>query len=395
MFHAKVKGKNLQFLEELGDDIPREMLLDEEKVRQVLINLVGNAVKFTKEGYIKIYAGIMQGSKREDKIDLVMAVEDTGIGINEKDQPHIFEAFVQQGDPNLKRFEGAGLGLSICRKLIDLMEGQILVKSTVGVGSVFTVILPGVEIPQNRPGGNIISSAEDLDTIRFEPSTVLIADDHISNLSLLDVVLKKGGLSVTQAHNGQEVLDEIDNCKPDLILLDINMPVMDGLETVKRLKADKNTEAIPVIALSGHPETLRTEEYSSLFNGVLIKPVSIPQVLKEVARFISFSFERNENDLSEKRNKDIPMDYTEEVRAELLKEVLPVLEGTQSALVMKDVFQIAEKIKAVGLEHHSDNLIQMGDRIFRYVQNFEVDRMELILRNFYDYLKKGSSEEKE
>jgi len=272
----KLSEKNLQLIIEVQEEFPTAMLLDEIRLRQILLNIVGNAAKFTESGHVKI------SMKKEDKninddnlINLVISVEDTGIGIPKNEQQRIFEAFTQQSGQNIKKFGGTGLGLSISKKLVEMMNGDISVTSSVGKGSTFTITLHDVHISLNK-----IPANEEKDTnfnnIKFEKAKVLVVDDIESNRYLFKEILKTVGVEVITAKNGLEAIETAQNEIPDLIMMDNRMPVMDGIDATKAIRKISCLRDIPIIAISADATEEDKEHFLNAgINDYMTKPINI------------------------------------------------------------------------------------------------------------------------
>ena len=252
------------------------MLLDEVRLRQVLLNIVGNAVKFTESGYIKL------SMKKEDKnindnnvMNLVISVEDTGMGIPENEQQRIFESFTQQSGQNIKKFGGTGLGLSISKKLVEMMNGDITLTSSVGKGSTFTITLHDVHISLNEIPVNEENHIYP-NKIKFEKAKVLVVDDIESNRYLFEEVLKNAGLEVITAENGLEAIETARNEIPDLIIMDNRMPVMDGIDATRAIRKISSLRNTPIIAISA--DAIEDEQENFLNAGVndyMTKPINM------------------------------------------------------------------------------------------------------------------------
>ena len=272
----KLSEKNLQLIIEVQEEFPTAMLLDEIRLRQILLNIVGNAAKFTESGHVKI------SMKKEDKninddnlINLVISVEDTGMGIPENEQQRIFESFTQQSGQNIKKFGGTGLGLSISKKLVEMMNGDITVTSSVGKGSTFTITLHDVHISLNK-----IPVNEEKDTyfnnIKFEKAKVLVVDDIESNRYLFKEILKTVGVEVITAKNGLEAIETAQNEIPDLIMMDNRMPVMDGIDATKAIRKISCLRDIPIIAISADAIEEDKEHFLNAgINDYMTKPINI------------------------------------------------------------------------------------------------------------------------
>ena len=252
--------KNLKLIYNTSG-LPQRFSGDEKRVRQILANLLDNAIKYTNQGGVTIDSFYDNGT-------LTFSVTDTGCGIEENDLERIFTPFVQVTSNNFSR-EGIGLGLPISKELVHLMGGELSVKSKPGAGSIFTVALPlpvSAQIQDNTKPDYL-----DFD-IKTSAARVLVVDDNEINLIFLTSLLEHMGCSVDSAANGQEALDLVLLNHYDLALIDINMPVMDGLEFVRRLK--NHPVKIKLVAVSAYADTDRIKEaYSIGFDNYLTKPI--------------------------------------------------------------------------------------------------------------------------
>lgn len=238
-----VKSEKLRLVKELQTDLPL-LFTDQDKLKQILINLLGNAVKFTEEGTITVTARCRDG-------EVAIAVADTGIGIPEEALERIFEEFHQVDSSTTRQYGGTGLGLSISRHLARLLGGDITVQSTVGVGSTFTVTIP-LRYEAARPATRAAAalSREDVATVPQTGKVVLAIDDDPNVIDLLRENLIEAGYHVVGAASSEEGLRAARALRPFAIILDILMPQQDGWQILHRLKTDVATRDIPIIVLS-------------------------------------------------------------------------------------------------------------------------------------------------
>jgi PAS domain S-box-containing protein len=243
MFRLKTNEKNLTLLFEYSDKLPGFVAADEGKLRQIIINLVGNAVKFTKEGGIALRA---YPKLENDKIRFVAEVEDTGPGIVEKDLDKLFQKFGQT-ETGIKE-GGTGLGLAISQQYAKIMNGNIAVRSKEGKGTCFTLTIDienGEEIvKEENQKRHVIGLEPDQKLYR-----ILVADDHTDNRELLKIMLTSVGFEVIEARNGNETIEKFTESLPDLILMDMRMPVMDGYETIRSIRKIEKKQT-PIIAVT-------------------------------------------------------------------------------------------------------------------------------------------------
>lgn len=267
---ARLKQIELK-LEFAGEPLPVELLGDPTRIRQVLVNLIGNAIKFTEHGHVKVRA-VLEPEK-DALLALTLQVEDTGIGIAEEKQALIFEAFTQADGSTTRRHGGTGLGLSISRQLVQLMRGELRVKSAPGVGSVFTCRL----LCKYRLPGEQTRPVADSDVPSLLRGRVLLVEDNIVNQTVTKGMLQRLGLTVDTATDGQLALQLHANQAYDLILMDCQMPTMDGFETTRRIRQQEQTSGrhTPVVALTANAmEGDRERCLAAGMDDYLAKPIS-------------------------------------------------------------------------------------------------------------------------
>ena len=286
IFSKKAGEKGLDFVLEVAPDLPELLLLDTLRIRQVFFNLVGNAFKFTDNGYIKLSAYRTADGQEPGTTDIGFAVQDTGIGIPEDQQQGIFEAFKQQEGQRTIKYGGTGLGLAITRRLVELMKGDITVESREGKGSTFRITLKDVVLPARE------QDPEDVDSgtwkaVDFEKATILVVDDKELNRRLLIKFLVGYDLDILEAENGEEAVEKTRLHHPDLVLMDVKMPVMDGCEATQLLKKDKVLKKIPVIIITASALKEQEPEIKKAgADGHLNKPVKRRALIKELKRFL-------------------------------------------------------------------------------------------------------------
>ncbi len=285
IFRQKINEKGL----ELRVDIPSQSLLielDETRLRQILLNLIGNAVKFTKEGHIKL--DINYEVKENQKLDLELIVEDTGIGIAKGEQTDVFNVFKQQDGQSTREYGGTGLGLAITKRLTEMMDGELTLDSEAGVGSIFTLEFSAIDYQQQSSPNKQVKS-ESIDSIEFEPADILVVDDVEANRKLLEVILTNYSLEVSVAKTGKEAVELAGQKEFDLILMDLKMPEMDGYQAVKKIRQVKQ-QAIPIIALTAAvTEAERNKVSSSEFSGFMSKPIDKLALIRGLTDYLEYS----------------------------------------------------------------------------------------------------------
>ena len=241
---AREKGLDLKL--HWAPDMPARFIGDKQRIRQVIMNLVGNAIKFTDHGLVRVSADAEQVTDREFRV--LVSITDSGIGMSSEQIKEVFEPFVQGKSAGNKARGGTGLGLSISRKLVELMKGVIKVQSSPNEGSEFSVLLP-LKVPMiaQAPQPGLHDEDHQLPLPSDESLRILIAEDHAINQRLFVSLLHKLGYRPDIAENGHQVLEMLDNAHYDLILMDIQMPEMDGLETTRKIAERLPADARPVI----------------------------------------------------------------------------------------------------------------------------------------------------
>lgn len=289
LFLHRINKKNIQFFIEIDPRLPGGIITDEKKLRQILLNLIGNAIKFTDQGYIKVSVKPASSSQGVDILDLIIQVEDTGIGIPENEQEKIFESFTQVKGKAQEEYGGTGLGLAICKKLVELLDGEIFLISEVGKGTTFTVILKNIRITKESNNSTKIQSEPSpaIDTIDFEDATILLVDDALLNRELIKRFLKEyKQLKIIEAENGRIAIEKAKVEQPDCILMDMKMPIMDGYKASRYLKQEPSTASIPIIAVTASVLSQSQEEIQSLCDDYIGKPVNKTQLVEKLSKFL-------------------------------------------------------------------------------------------------------------
>jgi signal transduction histidine kinase len=278
LMRVKADEKRLAFVFDAGAGLPQAVLADERRLRQVLLNLLGNAIKFTDSGTVTL--GAWAEPKGPAQVLLRLDVEDTGVGMRPEETERIFEPFEQVGDVQ-RRSGGTGLGLAITRALVNDMGGQIQVNSELGRGTRFRVELP---LPVVQPAESAPGKAPAVARYQGPPRRVLVVDDVAANRTLLCDFLTKAGFEVAQASDGSELLAAARSFWPDLILMDSVMPSVDGVEATRRLRRDAYLNAVPVIAISASATAEhRAACLEAGVNVFLTKPVSLEVLQAHIA----------------------------------------------------------------------------------------------------------------
>jgi len=274
--------KNIELNWDISDELDGNFISDPYRIKQVLTNLLSNAIKFTHEGSVEVTARI-------DGFDIVLSVIDTGIGIAPDNHHVVFKEFTQAHEGIEKKFGGTGLGLTISKRIIELLDGTIVLESTEGQGSIFTITLPCIGAKNTQPEQHEALTPASKRGILPAGTSVLVVDDDSVQLMLMKELLQQYGAEVTTEINAVAVPKLLEKEYFDLVLTDIQMPVLDGFGLVKKIRHhdDEGIAGIPVIALSGKKD-LGKEDFSAAgFTAYHNKPVQIEQLLNLISTVIS------------------------------------------------------------------------------------------------------------
>jgi CheY-like chemotaxis protein/HPt (histidine-containing phosphotransfer) domain-containing protein len=289
----RARGRDLRLVCDIGEDAPRFVVGDPYRLRQIVVNLIGNAIKFTEEGEVRLSARLKQ--RGEKSIVLQTSVADTGIGIPAEKHAAVFRVFEQADDSTSRKYGGTGLGLAICWRLAELMGGRIWFESEPNKGSTFHFtsrfrVPDPTELPTGEEGtegsGTNADGAASPGTQKYRRRKILLAEDSFMNQKLALGLLKKHGHEVVVANNGREAVELVHHDEFDVILMDVQMPEMDGFEATSEirnmeLRANRRT---PIIALTAHAMKGDRERcLESGMDGYISKPIRAVELYEAIA----------------------------------------------------------------------------------------------------------------
>lgn len=311
IFSIKAEEKELDLILKIEEKTPELIIFDEIRLRQILFNLIGNALKFTEKGYVKIMMGNSKNRINNDlNCGFYVMIEDTGIGIPSSQIERIFESFTQQDGQSTRKYGGTGLGLAITKKLVTMLNGNIKVESKINKGSKFTIDFPSVAcsfLPIENP---IMALDDNLD--QFNPSRILVVDDISSNLDLIQAYFADTSHQLIFGKNGKDAMIMAIKYYPDLILLDLKMPDYDAKKAIELLRGNDITKKIPIIIITAsiNPDDRKEIEHS--VQGFLCKPISRHTLVQEFKKVLQLQDQFFSHSLEHKQLKfnDIIPDNT-------------------------------------------------------------------------------------
>ena len=368
IFKELTKAKRLQFIFERATDLPQYINVDERKLRQIFVNLIGNALKFTDEGGIAVRCRVNKAPNCTDQ--LIVEIQDSGPGIASDEIDKLFKHF-EQTSSGINKGSGTGLGLALSRELAILMGGDISVSSQVGKGSVFTF---HVEL---REGNASVAESDDSGKVVGigncdKEYRILVVDDKPDNLQVACTLLKLVGFVVMEAKDGVEAISKFESWHPHLILMDMRMPVMDGYEATQRIRAMANGKEIPIVALTASIFEDELKKIASLgMQGFIRKPFRENELFQTIGKLLGINY------IHENEIRQIPSRYAnDEAALAIAIAKLPnsLLLKMQNALAVADMDLLVNLINT--LKNNNPDLAQ---QLMMMAENYDYHQLEQLL----------------
>ena len=369
---SDAERRNLEFKVKVADNVPPVLILDEFRLRQVISNLLTNSFHYTASGSVNL--SVLAAVKQpQQSVDLSVSVHDTGQGIHSDDLADLFKPFSQKNSFQKSHGSGAGLGLAICRHLVELMGGRIRVKSEIQCGSHFEILLRDVKIAASE---NAAAPASlERQHYRFDGQKILVADDTASNRELMAEAMRSSGLQVVCAADGEEAVQMAIKEQPELILMDIRMPRKDGVAAVKELRVIPALSGVPVVAVTASASAREHRELTELFDGFIYKPVSLLRLFAEAAKHLKHKVRE---DHQESRPAMMSAESFEQLSdpwrlvESISKEYMPALKEFEGAVAIENVSLLAESLKALALRHSCNLLTIEAERLKASAEKFDL-----------------------
>jgi two-component system sensor histidine kinase/response regulator len=367
LFKERAQAKNLQFISEIAADLPRYIRIDESKLRQIFVNLIGNAIKFTDKGGIAIR---VKTSKIDDeKSRLIVEIQDSGPGIHENELDKLFKHF-EQTSAGIMKGSGTGLGLALSRELAILLGGDISVFSEIGKGSVFTF---HVEILKGNPEAIVKNTSKRVVGLEKSkgPYRILVVDDKDENLQVAIDLLKLVGFETNEAFNGLEAIEKFEQWNPHLILMDMRMPVMDGYEASGRIKSTEKGKNTPIVALTASAFEDERKKVESLgIDGYIRKPFRDNELFSVIGKLLDIEYIYEEDTPNQR-----PVFQDEKMISEEVDRLSPeLISELKEALACADLDLFIKLTESISPEN--DRLIQL---LLTHAKNYEYEKLQQLL----------------
>lgn len=368
--------KGISFVYDSDPQLPEGMFVDAKRLRQVLLNLLGNAIKFTDQGYVKLKVNVVENHANPSAPRIEFYVEDTGFGIAPEQLDKIFQAFEQVGDRQ-RQSEGTGLGLAISQRIVQLMNGQIQVESQPGVGSnfFFEVFLP---IATDWAQQNSIATGKQIIGYEGERRSILVVDDRWENRAVLVNLLDPLGFLLTEAENGLEALKQLRNSQPDLVITDLMMPVMNGFEMLEQIRTENNLRHQKIIVSSASvAQADRQMSLDAGGNDFLDKPVNVSELFNLLATHLELKWKYETKGSTESKESTLTTILEEK------KIIIPDI------LEINKLLNLAKKGNLKRLREHTEQLAQSNPRyagfasqILKLAKQFKAEEIEELLKQY-------------
>ena len=388
LFQYEAQRKSLALSLNIDTTCPEVLVFDENRIKQVCFNLVGNAIKFTEKGYVDI--AVRYESTEDRKGTFIIIVKDSGVGMSASQLGSIFKPFEQQSGQANRKYGGAGLGLAIALRLVERMKGTIKVKSAIKIGSQFTVSIPNIERAADAQSSiNHISSNEN---ISFGKAQILLVDDVASNVDILQLFLAAHDVVITIATSGEKALEILNRKSVQMIILDIRLPGIDGFEVARNIKQNTQVPHPPIIAYTASAFFTKQVEASSDFDDLLCKPVKYADLLTSLKRFLPY--ERKDQAPAIVQNKPVSIELSADLRRQLPEIVRHLkVHFKPTWLELRDhyiLFQIesfGQDLLQYGNDTKLNYIINYAQLILNDIERIDLENLKNHLQLFDDLIK--------
>jgi len=403
IFSNKMGEKNLDFRLRVSHDFPDIIVIDDVRLRQILFNLMGNAVKFTETGFVELSATAKPVENNPTIFDIDISVTDSGIGIPLTHQKIVFDAFVQVESTNTRKYGGTGLGLAITNKLVTMMGGTISLESELNRGSKFTLHFQEMETTSQMPERKNIFEWSNKEVI-FDKATILVVDDIDYNRELAKNYLSNFDFTILEAKSGGEGIEMAQLHKPDLILMDLRMPGMNGYQASDELKKLEETKDIKCVAFTA--SSMRHDEniIKKHFIDYLLKPITRNELIDCLMRHLKHQVnkpENTENDILRTDEETIPDHISSspeklfQIAQELTENVFSDIEKLMLTMSAEDFVALETKINKIREKYQMTTFSTILEKMRESCDNFDyevfdmnIQKLKMLALEFIELSKK-------
>jgi len=385
IFSIQFDHKKLEFETELSATLPEHVLLDEIRVRQILFNLVGNAIKFTEKGGVKL--SIHEYDRNEDRCSIKIIVRDSGIGIPNDQQEKVFGAFKQQAGQNTRRYGGTGLGLTISKKLVEAMNGIIYRESQEKVFTQFTIDFKNVEIASKVSKELAQKKSSDFE-VAFKEANIILIDKDSNNRHLIAENFAKSALNIITVSTGEEGIRAAIENETSLVLLDVNIKDNEGYQILQEIKNTRELSKIPIVAMSTGIISLS----ESKFDGYISKPIKRRELIKTLCKYLNYSKKRIQKEQTISKNPDFELEnirqhpnYDQII--ETLKKFHADWEKVTREELSDDIEKFAKELEYFGLVNNLKIVYEYALELQEHLASFDLLEISSNLKSFPGIIK--------
>ena len=404
ILNVRAEDKNTTLTSEFVGELPAEIDTDDVRLRQVITNLVGNAIKFTSEGGVKVTTRYLEPSESNEKPMLEFSIKDSGIGMTEEQVAKIFKPFVQADSSVTRKFGGTGLGLTISKRIVKSLGGEIRVESTPGEGSTFIFTVETGDISnvkmidvQEYNKTSKTRRKQKVGVAKLPPGKILVVDDGQANRRLIKLILERAGCTVDEAENGQIGFEKATQSHYDVVLMDMQMPVLDGYQATKKLRDHDYTK--PVLALTANAMTGDQEKCAKAgCDGFLAKPVDIDKLLATLSGYLEhIPMPAEEEQATEVDNSSDESGLDADAFRSLMSESLIEFQAKWNDGDEKGIVEVAQRLKDAAAKQGEKQqpICNALEELTKYCESGEVEKSNRAMGQFLALAKNVLSENDE
>ncbi len=390
IFRLSAQQKGLELKIHIDSETPDILHLDETRIRQILFNLVGNAIKFTEQGEVRILVQT-ESLKKSNRVHLTLDVQDTGMGISEDVHKAIFDPFRQDLKQGKKASGGTGLGLTISKKLAEIMGGTLQLTNKKKGQTTFRLFIPNVEKSQSDQRLANKLRQFPLHAIQFEHARVLYIEKGDTNRRIIEVYLEDHKLDLSTAESGQEALTMLQENKFNLILMGINLPDISGIELSKNLRENEQYKNIPIIILSASALLNEKQEALRYSDAFLAKPIAKRELIYQLSLLLPHQVESPDNQTPQDNLNKLLDGFCQEFTSkaeQAFSSIVEVYKEVKDTLSVSETVELAEACRQFGTAHNCKLLVDYSQELKKAAQQLQIDEIESLFKIFEQIIPK-------